>query len=144
MATARPPNASCSSDDGVASRGHRANLMNPKFKLLGLAEGPHPQFASLQVQTFAQSYTEGGGAVGAPAAPPAAAPKPTVAKLAASGPATLTPRVHLEPERIREKYDVVIPPSPRQPNAPYQEYLESFRRYDEAVKAMQAALATKA
>ena len=68
-------------DDGVASRGHRLNIFTPAFRVLGVAEGPHPEFGSLQVQTFAQEYTEGKTAAGSAAAPKAeASAKPAAAK----------------------------------------------------------------
>ena len=57
-------------DDGVASRGHRKNIFNGDFLLLGAAEGKHSQFNSCMVNVFAKGFTEGGG-TGAKAAAPA-------------------------------------------------------------------------
>jgi uncharacterized protein YkwD len=47
-------------DDGVASRGHRANIFNPAFRTVGIAVGPHPGYGSLCVQDFAAEYRERG------------------------------------------------------------------------------------
>ena len=71
-------------DDGVASRGHRLNIFNPAFRVLGVADGPHPEYGSLQVQTFAQDYTEGKSAAAATTSPA----KPAAAKPVAVKPAT--------------------------------------------------------
>ena len=45
-------------DDGVASRGHRANIFSSAFKVVGIGVGPHPQFGTLCVQDFAGAYEE--------------------------------------------------------------------------------------
>ena len=45
-------------DDGVPARGHRKALFNKAFKVVGIAEGPHPKFKQVQVQEFAQDYEE--------------------------------------------------------------------------------------
>lgn len=64
-------------DDGVSNRGHRSNIFGKDFKVLGVANGSHPQFSSMQVQTFAAGYTEGAGAKPpAATAPATSAPKP--------------------------------------------------------------------
>jgi uncharacterized protein YkwD len=45
-------------DDGVASRGHRANIFMPAFKAVGIGVGPHPTFGTICVQDFAGGYEE--------------------------------------------------------------------------------------
>ncbi|SHG96296.1 CAP domain-containing protein [Ferrimonas marina] len=45
-------------DDGVPDRGHRRELMEPKYRLIGLAYGPHPVFGAMCVQSFAVEFTE--------------------------------------------------------------------------------------
>jgi uncharacterized protein YkwD len=45
-------------DDGVASRGHRANIMNKDFRRVGLACGPHPVYRNLCVMDFAGGYSD--------------------------------------------------------------------------------------
>ncbi|PKL26802.1 MAG: CAP domain-containing protein [Spirochaetae bacterium HGW-Spirochaetae-3] len=46
-------------DDGVASRGHRANIFNPGFLVVGLAFGDHPEFRTICVQDFAGGFDDG-------------------------------------------------------------------------------------
>jgi len=43
-------------DDDVPSRGHRANLFEPKFRFIGVAVGPHPYFGHLCVMDFVGTY----------------------------------------------------------------------------------------
>ena len=71
-------------DDGVSSRGHRMNILNKDFKVLGVAYGPHDE---VQVTTFASAYEEGaaGGKV-TPAAVAAKAPSVPSVKAPASPP----------------------------------------------------------
>ena len=45
-------------DDGVASRGHRANIFSSAFRVVGIGVGPHPQYGTLCVQDFAGAYEE--------------------------------------------------------------------------------------
>jgi len=45
-------------DDGVPSRGHRKNLMQPAFRFVGVAIGSHPQFGYLCVINFTGEYRE--------------------------------------------------------------------------------------
>jgi uncharacterized protein YkwD len=46
-------------DDGVRSRGHRANVLDPAMRLVGVACGPHPRFALMCVMDHAEEYEEG-------------------------------------------------------------------------------------
>ena len=45
-------------DDGVSSRGHRKNIMNSSFGVVGVAAGAHTMYKHMCVIDFAQSYTE--------------------------------------------------------------------------------------
>jgi uncharacterized protein YkwD len=45
-------------DDGVASRGHRANIFGAAFKFVGIGVGPHPKYGTICVQDFSGSYEE--------------------------------------------------------------------------------------
>jgi uncharacterized protein YkwD len=42
-------------DDGVASRGHRHNILNPNFRQVGIAIGPHRQYGTMCVIDFASA-----------------------------------------------------------------------------------------
>lgn len=43
-------------DDGVTSRGHRINLLDGKFKFVGVSVGPHKVYGHMCVIDFAGSY----------------------------------------------------------------------------------------
>jgi hypothetical protein len=45
-------------DDGVPSRAHRATLFEPTFRFAGVSCGPHAQFGSFCVVTFASNYID--------------------------------------------------------------------------------------
>jgi uncharacterized protein YkwD len=43
-------------DDGVPSRGHRSNILDRSFKVVGVAVGPHHVYGHMCVMDFAGSY----------------------------------------------------------------------------------------
>lgn len=43
-------------DDGVPDRGHRANILNPSFSVIGISCGGHPGYGSVCVMDFAGNY----------------------------------------------------------------------------------------
>lgn len=45
-------------DDGVKNRGHRTTLLNPNYKLIGVACGKHPVYNTMCVLDFAGGMTE--------------------------------------------------------------------------------------
>jgi uncharacterized protein YkwD len=45
-------------DDGVPSRGHRKIILDPLFRHVGVAFGPHPKFRTLCVIVFAAEYVD--------------------------------------------------------------------------------------
>ena len=67
-------------DDGVASRGHRRNLLSPGYKFIGVAIGEKTSHGSMCVLTFAGAYAEMIVAPGK-AAKPAGAQKGAVRKM---------------------------------------------------------------
>ena len=42
-------------DDGVADRGHRVNIFNPRLRLIGVACGPHARYETMCVLDFASN-----------------------------------------------------------------------------------------
>lgn len=61
-------------DDGVDGRGHRVNLFNPEFKIIGISAGTHTTYDRVLVVTFA------GGIVGKAANDKTASAEPTDSK----------------------------------------------------------------
>ncbi len=51
-------------DDGVANRGHRDVILNPDYRLVGIATGSHKVYGSICVQEFAGDFRECSAAAG--------------------------------------------------------------------------------
>ena len=47
-------------DDGVASRGHRSNIMNPAFKVLGCNSGQHSNYKTMTCIDYAGGWRKEG------------------------------------------------------------------------------------
>lgn len=45
-------------DDGVSSRGHRENILNPAFRTAGAAIGPHKEFRFMCAMDFAGGFAD--------------------------------------------------------------------------------------
>ena len=43
-------------DDGVANRGHRKSLLDPRWRYVGIACGLHARYRTVCVMDFASSY----------------------------------------------------------------------------------------
>ena len=43
-------------DDGVRDRGHRKNMLNPGFRMVGVATGTHPEYGIMSVMNFAGGF----------------------------------------------------------------------------------------
>jgi uncharacterized protein YkwD len=47
-------------DDGVPNRGHRENLFNPDFRVVGVFSGPHKDFDSMSTLDFCAAFVKAG------------------------------------------------------------------------------------
>lgn len=47
-------------DDGVPDRGHRINILDPRFEFVGVATGPHARYRHMCVMDFTRTYTTRG------------------------------------------------------------------------------------
>jgi len=62
-------------DDGFASRGHRNRLMSDNYRVAGISCGPHPEYGTMCVVTFAGGFID--SAAAQPSAPSNAATRTT-------------------------------------------------------------------
>ena len=47
-------------DDGVPNRGHRENLFNPDFRVVGIFSGPHKDFDTMSTLDFCAAFVKQG------------------------------------------------------------------------------------
>ena len=47
-------------DDGVPNRGHRENLFNPEFRVMGCFSGPHKDFDTMSTLDFCAAFVKNG------------------------------------------------------------------------------------
>ena len=58
-------------DDGFATRGHRARLLSPDFRVAGVSCGDHTQLGTMCVIILAGGFSDGGAKAALPVQPPA-------------------------------------------------------------------------
>lgn len=63
-------------DDGVATRGHRRNLLSSTYRFLGVSVGAKSSYGSMCVLTFAGDYSEAAAGKAQPTAAQPATPAP--------------------------------------------------------------------
>lgn len=68
-------------DDGLSTRGHRRNILNGKFLIVGIGTGPHSDMEYMCTIDFAQEYTEGSGSAPVKSkCPPRGPPVPSASR----------------------------------------------------------------